>query len=192
MSLTPCSNIRGLFTTPLTRESETTVWLEGSGSYVEKEGKRLLLTCEHVAIREPLDFVSTVPIKCMAIGKSGRWNHTLSTLLFGLPIDNEWAAASHKALTIPYARFAQKHQVCEQAELLFFRGYAGENARYGFGFHRAGATGYCSQEKRDSGDDSIFEIFWEPEKTEFSSGTSAEARAGIKVDDPGGMSGSLV
>jgi hypothetical protein len=180
------------FTTPLTRGSETTVWLEGSGSYVAIDDKRLLLTCEHVAIREALDFRFHGSVQ--VYGYRGKWTMEPQPvdIAFGLPIDKEWAATSHKALAIPYARFAQKHQVCEQAELLFFRGYAGENARYGFGVHRAGATGYCSQEKQDSGDDSIFEIFWEPENTQFSSGTSAEARAGTKVDDPGGMSGSLV
>lgn len=180
------------FTTPLTREIETTVQLEGSGSYVEIGGKRLMLTCEHVAIRQPLDFRFCGSDK--VYGYRGKWTmapHPVD-IAFGLPINKEWAAVSHHAQTIPYARFAEKHQVCEQAELLFFRGYAGENARYGFGIHQALATGYCSQEKEESGDGSIFEIFWEPENTQFSSGTSAEARIAIRSDDPGGMSGSLV
>lgn len=114
------------FTTPLTREIETTVQLEGSGSYVEIGGKRLMLTCEHVAIRQPLDFRFCGSDK--VYGYRGKWTmapHPVD-IAFGLPINKEWAAVSHHAQTIPYARFAEKHQVCEQAELLFFRGYAGE------------------------------------------------------------------
>jgi hypothetical protein len=109
------------------------------------------------------------------------------------PIRNEiWNAEPHGALTIPTGRFAAKHDPIRD-ELLFFRGFAGENAHYGFGIHEANATGYCSQEPHASPiAPELFEITWKPKKMEFTSDTSDEMRDKIKHNDPGGLSGSLV
>lgn len=93
---------------------------------------------------------------------------------------------------IPWTRFAAAHSVVEQAELLFFRGYAGENAHYAFGIHQTSGSGYCTQEKKDTGDSQIFELFWEPEHTRFTSGTSSDLRAEMKFENARGFSGSLV
>ncbi|MEI9412732.1 hypothetical protein [Mesorhizobium salmacidum] len=101
-------------------------------------------------------------------------------------------ACEHQAAALPIDRFARSHRIVEQAELLFFRGYSGENSRYGFGTHETNGSGYCSQEKHGSSDDQTFEMLWEPSKTEFTNGTSAEAKKVMKYDDPGGFSGSLV
>ena len=61
------------------------------------------------------------------------------------------------------------------------------------GIHETNGTGYCSQEKEPAQPDSqIFEIFWEPENSEFSGGTSENAKPQIRFDDPAGFSGSLV
>ena len=52
--------------------------------------------------------------------------------------------------------------------------------------------GYCTQEKKGTGDAQIFELFWEPEHTQVTSGTSAAARDEVKWADARGFSGSLV
>ncbi|MEW8030276.1 MAG: hypothetical protein AB2806_21375 [Candidatus Thiodiazotropha sp.] len=110
------------------------------------------------------------------------------------PITNQaWAQVEHQAEAISYERFALRHHPAQREELLFFRGYAGENANYGFGVHQSNGSGYCSQEKMmDEPDPQIFEIFWEPENTQFSAGTSDDVRAKVRFNDPGSFSGSLV
>ena len=179
------------FATALARGTDTGVSLEGSGSYVGMEGRRLLLTCAHVAVLGPLDYRFHGSDE--VYGYRGPWTmepHPVDIAF--APVGNgAWTAHPHGAAAIPYERFAAKHQICEQAELLFFRGFARENAVYGFGVHEANATGYCSQEKMDSGDASIFEMFWDPKETRFTAATSAEARAAIRFDNPHGFSGSL-
>lgn len=178
--------------TPLSKQTPETVRLIGSGSYVERNGKRLLLSCEHVSAKGPLDHRyhgsdDVFPVR-------GEWTATAHPVdvAFAEIGDAAWHATQHSAAVIPYARFAANHGVCQRAELLFFRGFADENARYGFGVHEANASGYCSQEKEGSGDTEQFEIFWEPEKTQVTQATSADARSSIKYDDPHGFSGSLV
>jgi hypothetical protein len=44
------------FVTPLGTETETTVRLVGTGSYIERNGHRTLLTCEHVAREQPMHY----------------------------------------------------------------------------------------------------------------------------------------
>ena len=117
--------------------------------------------------------------------------HPIDAALAALS-DAAWHAVPHQAVTVPLRRFATKHQPSEQAELLFLRGFAGENADYGFGVHQTNGSGYCSQEKAGLGDAQIFEVFWEPENTAYSHGTSAEDRANVKFEDARGLSGSLV
>ncbi|MER9387797.1 hypothetical protein [Mesorhizobium sp. M0435] len=103
-----------------------------------------------------------------------------------------WRACQHQAAAIPYSRFALAHQIVEPAELLFFRGYAGENAHHGFGVHDTSGSGYCTHEKKGTGDDHIFELIWEPENTQFTASVSPEARKAMKFTDARGFSGSLV
>lgn len=50
----------------------------------------------------------------------------------------------------------------------------------------------CTQEIAASGDEKIFEMFWEPLQSQFTSETTDQARAEMNKDDPGGFSGSLV
>ncbi len=107
--------------------------------------------------------------------------------------DVAWNVIQHDAASVPYERFGVKHHVADRSELLFLRGYARENAHYGLGIHEANGSGYCCQEKVIPGPDpKIFEIFWEPDKTEFTDGTSAQSRANMRFEDPHGFSGSLV
>jgi hypothetical protein len=109
------------------------------------------------------------------------------------PITNAaWQAVTHQAQPVPFAKFAKTHQTVQIEEPLFFRGYAGQNAHYAFGVHQTNGTGYCAQEVANSGDAQMFEMFWDPQQTEFTSGTNADARANHKNDDARGFSGSLV
>jgi hypothetical protein len=181
------------FVTPLSTSDDASVRLVGSGSYVTVRGRRILLTCEHVA--------RTTPMEYQFYGRDCVFRHPGPFTKEPHPIDAAfapmtdvaWNAVQHRADSVPYERFAPRHQVADRSELLFFRGYAGENAHYGFDVLDTGGTGYCSQEKVvTEPDPKIFEIFWEPDKTEFSAGTSAESRAGTRFDNPAGFSGSLV
>ena len=184
------------FVTPLTFSSDTGVHLVGSGSFVMFEGRHILLTCEHVRAKGGVDYLLygseyDVP------KHPGPWiedeRPSLDVAIAGMS-DPLWNATPHSAMPVPYERFAAKHQPVQKEELLFFRGFAGENARYAFRVHEANGIGYCSQQKQvsDAPDPSVFEIFWQPQETKFASGVNDEARSAIKFDDPGGFSGSLV
>jgi hypothetical protein len=181
------------FVTPLSTSDEDDVRSVGTGTYVEMEGGHILLTCEHVSRVQPMEY--------RFYGCDSVFRHPGPFTAAAEPIDvafaalteAAWGACEHRAGYVPYTQFAPMHRVSERAELLFFRGFAGENARYGFGVHEANATGYCSQEPAaDKTDPMIFEMFWEPEKIEFSPGTQAAAREGMAHNVPGGLSGSLV
>jgi hypothetical protein len=180
------------FVTPLTTPTPETIRLTGTGSYVDIECQRLLLTCAHVAGDKPVHyrFAGAEDV----FEHQGPWRedpHPIDAAT--VPMSNAaWTATSHKAGAVPAAAFAARHHTAQLEELLFFRGYAGENAAYGFGVHAANGSGYCSQEVKASGDSEIFEMFWEPLQTQFTAGTSAEAKASMGFNDAQGFSGSLV
>jgi hypothetical protein len=96
------------------------------------------------------------------------------------------------AQALPMSKFASRHSPVPY-ELLFLRGIAGEDVGYISGL---GAdvilTGYCSQEKENSGNASIFEMLWDPGGIAVTNGTDSDVRERIKHDDPAGFSGSLV
>lgn len=184
------------FVTPLTSSSDWGVHLVGSGSFVMFEGRCILLTCEHVRARGGGDYLlygseDDVPKHPGPWSEDDRPSLDVAIAEMSDPL---WNATRHSAMSIPYGRFASKHQPVQKEELLFFRGFAGENARYAFGMHEANGTGYCSQQKQvsDASDPSMFEIFWQPQEAKFALGAKDEARRAIKFDDPGGFSGSLV
>lgn len=179
------------FGTPLSTASEEDVRLIGSGTFVECETGKALLTCEHVARHRPIhnrfygsDDVYELP---------GEWlvdPHPMDVGILNIRSES-WRDLSGRAKAIPLERFARRHDPVPD-DLLFFRGFSGENARYGFGVHETNATGYCTQEKRDSGDHCIFELFWEPQQTQITDGTPHAAREQTKFENPEGFSGSLV
>jgi hypothetical protein len=180
------------FVSPLTVETPETVRLKGSGSYVLWAEERLLLTCEHVVREQPIHYRFN--------GSDAVYEHPVPwtvdrhpfDVAFARITDGQWRATEHQAESVPVAKFAEHHSISQPAELLFFRGYAGENAAYGFGIHQANGTGYCSQEVAEAGDDQIVELFWDPQKGQITSGTSAEAASAMLFDNPEGFSGSLV
>jgi len=182
------------FVTPLAFSAEDEIRLEGTGSYVLFEEQRILLTCQHVREKGGVDYRFWGSDDVYK--HSGPWEEDarpsvdVAVAAMG---DNLWNATTHQAAPVPYARFAPSHHLIQREELLFFRGFAGENAQYGFGVHQANGTGYCSQEKQvDVPDPSIFEVFWEPQETNFTSGTDEETRNAVKIENAGGFSGSLV
>lgn len=179
------------FVTPLGTETERDVRLVGTGSYVSRE-TRILLTCEHVAAVQPMHYRFH---GCDDVFEhSGPWTmerHPVDAA-FAVIDDAAWRARSHQAQPVPYSRFASRHAPADRAEILFFRGFSGENARYAFGLHQTNGTGYATQEKEDSGDAQIFELFWEPENIDLTSQTSPEAAAEMKFEEANGFSGSLV
>ena len=181
------------FMTPLGTETPQTVRLVGTGNYVERERQRILLTCQHVACTQPMHYRFFGDDSIFQYsGPPWRMDpYPIDAARTPLS-DQAWSAVAHQATTIPLSRFASKHRPLQQAELLFFYGFAGENADYGFGIHQTNGTGYCSQEKIDTGDDQIFEMFWDPSKTQHTAATSQEAREAVKFSDPRGLSGSLV
>lgn len=181
------------FVTPLSTSNDKEVRLVGSGSYVIVGDRRILLTCEHVA--------SVVPIEYRFYDSELVFRHPGPFMKEGLPIDaafaqitdDQWNMVEHHGALIPYERFALTHRVADRSELLFFRGFAGENSHYGFEYLETNASGYCSQEKVVNEPNSqIFEIFWEPKKIEYTESTTAENRKNVRYNDPRGLSGSLV
>jgi hypothetical protein len=77
-------------------------------------------------------------------------------------------------------------------ELLFFRGYAGENSSTVGTLSEAGASAYCSQEKLGTGNETYFEMFWEPRMTQYTTATTIDERERVSHESPKGFSGSLV
>lgn len=180
------------FVTPLAIETEDDVRLTGSGSFAEHNGTRILLTCQHVAQYQPVNYRF---FHCDEVFRhSGIWCMTPppTDVACARMTEAAWNAAAHEAKSIPLVKFAMKHAPCRKEELLFFRGFSGENEHYGFGVHLTNGTGYCSQERENSRDDQTFEIFWDAQHSKFSDGTTPDARANIQYDNPRGFSGSLV
>ena len=180
------------FVTPLSTETDRDVRLVGTGSYVLLKPHRILLTCEHVASGQPMNYRFRGSEDVFKY--NGQWTadkHPIDTA-FACISNDAWEACSHQAHPIPFERFAQKHALADPAEILFFRGFGGGNARFAFGVHQTNGTGYSSQEKHNSGDNQIFEIFWEPENTKLTGQTSPETEREIKFNVAGGFSGSLV
>lgn len=179
------------FGTPLGTATAAMVRLVGSGTYVRHESRTLLLTCEHVARNQPIHF--------RFWGSDNIFEHKGTWVADRHPVDaafaeigaTTWNECASQADAIPFERFATGHNPARR-ELLFFRGFAGENARYAFGVHQTNASGYCTQEKKDTGDEQIFELFWEPQQTHFTPETSGDVKAETKFDNPEGFSGSLV
>jgi hypothetical protein len=180
------------YVTPMRTGNEYGVWLLGTGSYIAAKNRGILVTAEHV-IRDKAEVHNQ-------FWGSATVFPVLDPFIFDKPLDvtfapirdEIWNAEPHGAMTVPRDTFAVKHAPLRD-ELLFFRGFAGENAHYGFGIHEANATAYCSQEPHAPPiAPELFEIMWKPNKMEFTFETSDEMRAATKHNDPHGLSGSLV
>ena len=164
----------------------------GTGTFIEKEGVSLL-TCEHVARLHPTAYY--IDDDGSSSLEPGMWcvepdeNKDVAVAPIAAA---EWSRMAKTAMPLSLAKFAQYHAPAPD-ELLFFRGIAGENVRYvsDLGVD-ADLSGYCSQEKRGTGNDNVFEMLWNPKETRITTGTSATVRERIKYDNPAGFSGSLI
>lgn len=170
----------------------------GTGTYIEL-GREVtatvgVVTCEHVARYQPL-WHSPFPSKDV-------FPLTGTALADAEPIDASiimmdqasWqseAGEAGEAEHLPNSMLSQSHNPVPD-ELLFFRGIAGENAYLGFGGFDGILTGYCSQIKRGTNDDRIFELIWDPDKTQITPGTDQSVRERLKYHNAEGFSGSLV
>ena len=167
--------------------------LIGSGSYVVRDGQRLLLTCEHVAKQPDLEHQFWASDRQWPIREPFTLKPDPIDAAWWVVPDEMWSGTKHASQAIPYERFAPWHSLADPAEVLFFRGFAGENAYYDWVDYHTPGSGYCSQEKRDvKHDPRIVEILWEPEKTTITSTTTEESRQRMKFSDPAGFSGSLL
>jgi hypothetical protein len=179
------------YVTPLRTSDEEKVRLLGTGSYIAVKDRRVVLSCEHVTRNKTVEYQFWGSDRIFRVTAPFTYDKTLDIAFAPVP-ESDWTAENHGAKTIPFDRFAATHQPAEH-EILFFRGFAGENAHYGFGVHEANATAYGSQQSLEKPIQSDkFEILWEPDKIEFSQNTPSEIRSGFRHEDPHGFSGSLV
>ncbi len=180
------------FGTPLVSDDGRIAYQHGSGNYLERDRKIVLLTCEHVVRGEAVRFRFNG--KDAGLEPSSEWvadSHPVDAAFQIVPAAS-WGYHDNEARAIAPCRIARKHDPHCQEELMFFRGYAGENARYAFSVHQVNASGYCTQEVQESGDDELFELFWEPLHTQFTLGTLSALRSETRYDNAEGFSGSLV
>ncbi|PZO47634.1 MAG: hypothetical protein DCF16_17475 [Alphaproteobacteria bacterium] len=182
------------FVTPLIHELDGSEALIGSGAYIDfsdgKVGGATLLTCEHVARHQPQQHRPDGAKKLILV--SGEvFSDTDCDASTTKISENTWQAQVLQSQRVVMSKFSTTHAPAK-AELLFFHGLAGENAYVGFGGLDDIMTGYCSQEKADSGDDEIFEILWQPLEAQVTEGTSVDEKERLRYDDPKGFSGSLV
>jgi hypothetical protein len=180
------------FVTPLIHEASGEPTRIGSAAYVELTSDGVsLITCEHVARyqnQRHLPFGRKRPVPLTGTACTDRLPLDVASIRLN---GQSWQDQSSKARALPWARFAQKHAPADD-EILFFYGLAGENSYSFYGKFSNIMTGYCTQEKRNTGDDDIFEMFWEPENTSLSPQTSSKIKQDFKYDDAQGFSGSLV
>lgn len=164
----------------------------GTGTFIERDSIEII-TCQHVACFEPtayfLDGQGSLQLE------PGNWlvDAAEDKDIAIAPIsDEEWQNLATRARPLPYSKFAQQHTAVDR-ELIFFRGIAGENVDYvgNFGVD-AVLSGYCSQEELNTGDSELFEMLWNPEGVQITTGTDEAVRDRVKYTIPGGLSGSLV
>ena len=180
------------FVTPLIHEAAGEPTRIGSASYVELASKGVtLITCEHVARyqnQRHLPFGRKKPISLTGTTCSDREPLDVASIWVN---HQSWQKQRSKAQTIPWDKFAQHHAPAAN-ELLFFYGLADENSYSGYSKFSKIMSGYCTQEKRDTGDANVFEMFWEPENTKVTSRTGPRIKEEVKFDNAAGYSGSLV
>lgn len=178
------------FVCPLSKETDKTVRLIGTGSFVCLDDRAAIITCDHVAAHEPLNFRFSTSED--VFGYRDKWHRAKE------PIDAAWTDIPLNPIPdtnaiITSDAVATAHSVCQDEEPLFFYGFAGENSAFAFDQHVTNGTGYLTQQNRDSAaDSSVLELLWPPTMPRWSNGTSSEAQKNMKFSDPRGFSGSLV
>ena len=137
------------FTTPISCAlSENEGEHLGTGSYFEVEGRKYIITNEHVARH-----LKNNPLTHKFFNDDNIFRLTNPAIAEPAPIDvaisrieeRIWNFRENEALAIPFNRFAKKHAPF-QHELLFFAGYSGERSKFLFGHLITPGTPYLTQE----------------------------------------------
>ncbi|HCG7555402.1 TPA: hypothetical protein NJ381_004690 [Vibrio parahaemolyticus] len=165
----------------------------GSGSYIEIDQRKYLITNEHVAKHLKTNSLTHKFWNDETIIKL-----TNPVVSLGHPVDvaiseieeSSWSVSNHESLPIPFGRISKEHAAVEH-ELLFFAGYSGERANFYFGFLNTPGTPYLTQEMpfpenvAEADPNYHFALHYSPDKATSVDGTSS-------LPDPHGFSGSLV
>ncbi len=178
------------FVAPLSYEpDDRTVRLAGTGNFIEILGRRLLLTCEHVVLgRRRLAFKPWgtdhfLPAPAMFASVTYPYDAAVTRI-----DDALWGAVAHEARPIQRHQFAFTHAAV-QNELLFFKGYAGENAPFAFDTLATGATSYTTQAIKEAiegvDDRYFFLLHYKPEEIRF-------LDEKVRFSNPSGFSGAVV
>ncbi|OGI05911.1 MAG: hypothetical protein A2Y40_03185 [Candidatus Margulisbacteria bacterium GWF2_35_9] len=164
----------------------------GTGSYLEIEKTKYLITNDHVA-RE----INNSPLTYQFLDNEDIFKFTNPILAKPDPIDlalvkieySAWDSCKHNSLAIPIGCFALNHELME-GELLFILGFAFENSKFYYNYLNTHSTPYLTQEIK------LPEKFGDPK---FHFGLYYNPDRAIKVNEkskdlpiPFGMSGSLV
>lgn len=168
--------------------------LEGTGSYIEFGGKRLLLTNEHV-LRDwktrqfahqfnGCEDIFKLHGQPLALEK-----HPVDCAVWEIE-DSIWKMRSHIAKTIPPKRITLEHEPIP-GELLFFSGYPEKRSKSLYQNLISRATRMVTQELPESPIPDLhtnyFLLNYSPEKAECVDPASI-----INLSEPYGLSGSLV
>ncbi|RZG06794.1 hypothetical protein EXT48_07460 [Pseudoalteromonas sp. CO348] len=165
----------------------------GSGSYIEVEGKKYIITNEHVA-----KHLSTHSLTHQFKENDSVLRLTKPVVAEAAPVDvaiseipdSSWSLVEHSGLTIPEERFAATHSPAEH-ECLFFAGYSGERSKFLFEHLITPGTPYLTQQcpfpqtVKEADEEFHFSLFYPPDLATSIDGTS-------HLPDPHGFSGSLV
>ena len=137
------------FTTPVSRVIEHDYGeLEGTGSYVEIDNRRFLVTNEHVAACRSTHSLAHQFAKCSDVYRT---LHPFVCVTYPNDIamcaidDSVWFRTMHGARAIPINRFADHHSPTEH-ELLFLCGYSGDTSKFLFNQLNCERLQYLTQE----------------------------------------------
>lgn len=177
--------------TALISENEAHVRLQGSGTFVNIKGRRVILTCAHVTDAGGTDF-GFFGSRRMIPGERDVVRAEKYDAAFINVAPEVWQREPHDATAIPVSCFADRHEPVEN-ELFFMMGFAGENSHFAFESMQGTATCYCTQINKDvPSEERFFSLYWKPGKIEPTGGTDPELAKYIKTEDPRGFSGAAV
>ena len=182
------------FMTPIWKyKDEEEILFHGSGSYIEYQGSRFIISNEHVA-RPILKYHLTHSFK----GNEKIFNIKNPFLSEKHPVDVSickveegiWINECSEGKSIPLDRFSKKHSVVD-GELLFFAGFSGERSKVIFENCFSRGTPYLTQEcvlpeSVDSADPKFHLAFPYPPEMAKTKNPSEP------LPDPHGFSGSLL
>jgi hypothetical protein len=178
------------FYAPISYEpDDNTVRLSGTGNFVELFDRKLLLTCGHtvlgkrkLAFRLPgTEDYRAAPLKFASVEPP--WDAAVSRLGSAF-----WSGVKHEAQAVRDNQFEPMHSA-DRRELLFFKGYAGENAKFAFDTLKTDGTAYLTQAVEIAATPRENRLFFflshRPEKTTFMDFK-------VLFENPAGFSGALV